>query len=90
MKTAVFGASSSLPPLADRGDKLVWSADEKASLFSAHFDAKHCRDSFQQPHSCDHFSALCSVVFRFSFTRSLLLHFDPYGGNNLDGMFPLF
>ena len=44
VETAVFGASSSLPPLADRGRELVWSADEKASLFSAHFDAKLCRE----------------------------------------------
>ena len=53
MKTAVFGASPSLPRLVDRGGRLVWSAEEKASLFSAHFDAKQWRDSFQQPHSCD-------------------------------------
>ena len=48
---AVFGASSRLPLLVERGDKLLWSADEKASLFSAHFDAKQCRDSFQQSHA---------------------------------------
>ena len=29
VKTALFGASSSLPPLVDRRGKLVWSADEK-------------------------------------------------------------
>ena len=57
VKTAVFGTSSNLPSLVDRGGKLVWSADEKASLFSAHFDAKQCRDGF---HSCDPFS---SIVF---------------------------
>ena len=28
VKTAVFGESSSLPSLVDRGGKLVWSADE--------------------------------------------------------------
>ena len=42
MKTAVFGASSSLPSLVDRPGKLVWSAEEKASLFSVHFHAKQC------------------------------------------------
>ena len=30
VKTVVFGASSILPPLVDRGGKLFWSADEKA------------------------------------------------------------
>ena len=39
VKTAVFGASFSLPPLLDEGGKLVWSASEKAVLFSAHLDA---------------------------------------------------
>ena len=40
-----------MAPLVDR-DKLVWSADEKTSLFSTHFDAKQCRDSFQQLSLC--------------------------------------
>ena len=40
VKTAVFGASSSLPPLLAREDKLVRSTDEKASLFPGHPDAK--------------------------------------------------
>ena len=39
IKTEVYGASSSLPPLLDRGRKLVWSVDKNASLFSAHFAA---------------------------------------------------
>ena len=46
--------------------------------------------SFQQPHSCDTFPVLCSVAFQSSFNRRLLLELDPYGGNDLDGMFPLF
>ena len=74
VKTAVFGASSSLPHLVDRGGRLVWPADETASLFSAHFDAKQCRDQFQLPHSCDPSPVLCSVAFHTSFIRSLLLN----------------
>ena len=46
--TAAFGARSSVPPLVNRGGKLVWSAEERVSLFSVHFDAKQCRDSFQE------------------------------------------
>ena len=53
VKTAVFSANSSLPPLTDRRGKLVWSVDEKASLSSVHFDAKQCTDSVQQHHSYD-------------------------------------
>ena len=67
VKTVVFGVSSSLPLLVDRRGKLVWSADEKASLFSTHFHAKQCRDGFHQPHSCDPSPVLCSVAFQSSF-----------------------
>ena len=57
-----FGATSSLRPLVARCGKQVWSADERASLFSAHLDAKQCRNSFQHP-----FPVLCSVpAFRSS------------------------
>ena len=69
---------------------LVRSAYKKASIFSAHSDAKQSRDSFHQPHSCHPSSVLCSVAFRSCFIRSLLLDLNPYGGNNLDGMCPLF
>ena len=86
---SVFGASFCLPPLIDRGGKLVWSTDEKVTLFYAQFGAKQCRDAFQQPQSCDPSSVLCSVAFRSSFVCSLLLDLDPYGGNDPDGMFPL-
>ena len=87
---AVFGDSSSLPPLVNRGGRIFLSADDKALLFSRHFDAKQCRDSFQQSCFCDPCPVLYSVGFRFSFVRSLLLDLDPYGGNDPDGMFPLF
>ena len=89
VKTAVFGSSSSFPTLVDSGGNLVWSADEKTLLFSAHFDAK-CRDCFQQPHACDPSPLLCSAAFRSSFVHSLLLDLDPYGDNNPDRKQPLF
>ena len=90
VKTAVFGASSSLPPLLDRGGKLVRSTDEKSSLLSAYFDTKQCRDSFQQRHSYDPSPLLCSVASLSSFVRSLLLDRNPYGRNEPDGMLLLF
>ena len=89
-KTMVFRASTNLPLLVDRGGKLLWSADEKASMISEHFDANQCTDRFQQPHSCDPSPVLCSVVFRSGFLCSLLLDLNPHGGNDLDGIFPLF
>ena len=78
----VSRASSSLSTLLDRGGELVWSADEKASVFSAHFDAYHCRDSFQKLHSCDPSPVLCSVASCSSLICSLLLDLDLYGGND--------
>ena len=85
-----FGASSNLPPLVNMRGRLVSSADEKASLFSVHYDAKHCRDSFQEPYSCHPCPVLCSVAFSSSFVRSLFLDLDPNGRNDLVTMFPLF
>ena len=90
VKTTVFDAGSSLPPLLDRRGRLVWSANGKAFVFSAHFDAKLCRNSFQQQQSRDSCPVLRSVAFRSSFLCSLLLDLDLYGENNTDGMFPLF
>ena len=68
--------------------KEIWSADKKTSLFSAHFDAKQCRGSFQQPHCCDPSPVLFSVGFQSSSIHSLLLDLDPYGRNDSDGTFP--
>ena len=58
--------------------------------FLAHFDAKQCKNSFQQPHSSDPSSFLCSIAFQSRYICSLLLDLDPYGGNYPDGIFPLF
>ena len=69
---------------------MVWSMDEKASLLSADFDAKQYRDSFWQLRSCDTSPVMCSVVFQSSSIPRLLLDLDPCGGNNPEGVFPLF
>ena len=58
--------------------------------FLAHFDAKQCRNKFQQQHFCDPCKVLRSVAFRFSFVRSLLLNLDLYYVSDPDGMFKLF
>ena len=90
VKGAAFGLSSSWSPEVGRGEWLVWSADKKAPLFSAHLDAKQCRNSFQQPYSCDPCPMYRSVAFRSSFVFRLPLDPDPYVVNDLGGMFPLF
>ena len=78
---ATFGGEGNYAGLVSRG---------KTSLFSVHFDAKQCRDRFQQPHPCDPSPVLCSVTFCSNFVLSLLLDLNPYGGNDPDVMFPLF
>ena len=80
----------SMLPLANRCSRLIWSADEKASLILPHFDAKQRGNCFQQPLSSDHCPVLRYVVFRSNFVRSLLLDLDSYGGNDPDGMLPIF
>ena len=52
-----------------------------SSFFSAYFNAKKCSDSFQQPHACASSPVLCSVAFRSSFIRRLLLDMDPSSEN---------
>ena len=90
MKTTVFGASSSLPPLIDKGGKLVWSAEEKASLFLAHVDAKQCRDRFQRRKLVTLHQYCILLPSWSSLICSLLLELDLHGRNDLDGMFSLF
>ena len=50
-------------PFVDKERRLVWLADELASLFLTHFDVKQCRDSFSKPLSCNPLQVLCSVAF---------------------------
>ena len=71
----------------DREDKLIWSADKKVSLFSAHCDAisiKIIVSSRILVIPIRHYVLLPSGV------RSLLLNLNPYGEKYPDGMFPLF
>ena len=91
VKTRVLGASSSLPPLIERRQAGPGHWIRRSPCFwLAHFDAKQCRDSFQQPHFCNTSLVLCSVAFRSSSIFSLLLGLNPYSGNDPDGRFPLF
>ena len=42
VKTVDFGASSSLPPLIDKGSKLVWAADEISAALLLVTLLRHC------------------------------------------------
>ena len=43
LKSAVFGSSSSLPPIVSKGGRLVCKSVGKADLLSDHFDSKQSR-----------------------------------------------
>ena len=79
-KSAVFGFSSSLPPLVGGGGGLVSESVGKAGLLSDHFDGKHSRKSVDLPLTCHPSPRLTSFAFRSSQVMSLLLDLDPYGG----------
>ena len=52
LKSAVFGTSSSLPPLVNEGGRLVCESVGKADLLSDHFDSKQSREAVDLPLTC--------------------------------------
>ena len=90
LKSAVFGLSSSLPPLVGGGGLQVCESVGKADLLSNHFDGKQSRESVDLLCTCHPSPRLTSFAFRSSGVRRLLLDLDPYGGSDQMGMFPLF
>ena len=86
LKTAVFGTSSSLPPLVSEGGGLCESVG-KAHLLSDHFDSKQAVDL---PLTCHPSPSLTTFAFRSSEARRFLLDLDPYGGTDPLGMFTFF
>ena len=90
LKSAVFGSSSSLPPLVSEGRGLVFESVGKADLLSDHFDSKQSREAVDLPLTCHPFSSLTTFAFRSSEVRRLLLDLHPYGGTDTLGMFLLF
>ena len=90
LKSAVFGTSSSLPPLVNKGGGLVCGSVGKADLLSNHFDSKQSREAVDLPLTCHPSLSLTTFAFRLRDVRRLLLDLDPYGGTDPLGMFPLF
>ena len=90
LKSAVFGLSSSLPPLVGGGGGLMCESVSKADVLSDHFDGKQSRESVELPLICHQCPRLTSFAFRSSEVRRLLLDLDPYGGSAPLGMFHLF
>ena len=90
LKSAVFGLSSSLPPLVGRGGGLGCESVGKAELLSDHFGGKQSREPVDLPLTCHPSPSLTSFAFRSSEVMRLLLDLDPYEGSDTLGMFPLF
>ena len=89
-KSAVFGKSSSLPPLVSDCGGLVCESVGKADLLSDHFDSKQSREALHLPLTCHSSPSLTTFVFRSREVRHLLLDLDPYGGTDPLGIFLLF
>ena len=90
LKSAVFGSSSSLPPLVGGGGGLVCVSGCKADLLSDHFDSKQSRESVDLPLVFSLVPSLITFAFRSSEVKRLLLDLDPCGGTEPLGMFPHF
>ena len=90
LKSAVFGSSSSLPPLVSEGGGLVCESVGKADLLSDRFDSKQSKEAVDLPLACHPSPSLTTYAFRSSQMRHLLLDLDPYGGTDPLGMFPIF
>ena len=88
LKSAV--SSSSLPPLVNEGGGLVCESVGKADLLSVHFDSKQSWEAVDLPLTCHPSPCITTFAFRSKEVRRLLLDFDPYGGTDPLGMFPLF
>ena len=52
LKSAVFGLSSSLPPLISEGGGLVCESVDKADLLSDHFNSKQSSEAVDLPLTC--------------------------------------
>ena len=90
LKSAVFGMSSSLPPLVNKGSGLVCESVCKPDLLSDHFDSKQYGQAVDLPLTCHPSPSPSTFAFRSREVRRLLLDFHPYGGTDRLGMFPLF
>ena len=88
--TAVFGTSSSLPPLVNEDGGLVCESVGKVDLLSDHFDSKQSREVVDLPLTWHPSPVLTTFAVRSREVRRLLLDLDTYGVTDPLGMFRLF
>ena len=64
LKSALYGSSSSLPPLVSKGGGLVCESVGKADLLSDHFDSKQSREAVELSLTCHSSSNFTTFAFR--------------------------
>ena len=77
-------------PLVNEGGGMLCESVGKAELLSDHFDSKQSMKAVDLPLTCHPSPSLTTFAFRSRELRRLLSDFDPYGGTDPLGMFPLF
>ena len=90
LKTALFGADSTMPPLRKADGSITYCSKEKADLLAEIFDKKQSNESIILPPTCFPEVKLSSFAFRSREVEHLLLDLDNHGGMDPDGIFPLF
>ena len=90
LKSAVFGAESSLLTLLSPSGALVCDPVDKANLLMSHFDAKQSRASVELPATCHPEPIFHKFAFRSKEIKQMLDDLDSNGGTDPLGMFPLF
>ena len=83
LKSAVFGSSSSLPPLVGPGGGFVCESVGKADLLSDHFDGKQSWESDDLLVTCHPSPSLIIFAFRSSEVKLLLLLLKEVGNARL-------
>ena len=86
-KESILGVNPLIPPLLGPGGGLVTGREERAELFSSHFDSKRSREDLTLPLVCQIRPSFCSNAFRSREVESLLLDLDSYGGCDPQGFF---
>ena len=72
LKSAVFGTSSSLPPLVNEGGGLVSESVGKADVLLDHFDSKQSREAVDLPLICHPYPSLTTFACRSREVRRLV------------------
>ena len=77
LKSAVFGSSSSLPPLVSEGCGLVCESVGKAGLLSDHFDSKQSREAVDLPLTCHPSPSLTTSCLQVERGQASLVRLGP-------------